>query len=226
MSYSALSYGGATTNYLVRVASLSGSVPATVVASTDGGSTWSAPITGVGVPPSFTLAASITATFGSGTANVGDQFAMTVASGSASAAPIAGTSALGFPTTTTFTSGNGVGISWQQSSVNPTQVLAAPDTFTYMPPQISLNADLTAIDSVMATLSGQQAQVGAQQNAVQDNIGQLQSISLSTQTTLSHLADADIAALSTQMATAQTLYQAALAVDAKSIQPSLIDYLH
>jgi flagellin-like hook-associated protein FlgL len=225
MSYTALTFPGPTANYLVRVASAAGGVATAVVASTDNGATWSAPIAGVGSPPQFAIDPNISVGFDAGAAQVGDQFATAVASASTGVA-IAGTSALNFPTTTTFTGSNGLAFSVAQSTVNAGLVIANHDAFTYTPPTTSLSSDLTALDAVIANLSGQQAQLGAQTNSVQNNTSQLQSLKEMLQTTLSQTADADIAAVTTRLTTANTVYQAALAVDARSIQPSLVSFLH
>src|SRR6185437_6190031 len=164
-------------------------------------------------------------TFGSGLAQVNDQFSFTAAAGGA-AQNITGMSSLAYPTTTTFTGPGGLGVAWTQSSVNPGQVVTNNDKFTYTPPSTGLNSDLAALDAVISTLAGQEAQFGAQGNAVQANTSQLQSVDLQVKSALSLDADADIAALTTQMESAKTVYEAALAVDAQSIQPTLIQFLH
>jgi len=225
LSFNAIGYVGPTTNYEVRVASVASNAPATVVYSTDNGVTWSAPLAATGVPPQFMVNPSIGVTFGSGSAQVNDQFSFTAAAGGA-AQNITGMSSLAYPTTTTFTGPGGLGVAWTQSSVNPGQVVTNNDKFTYTPPSTGLNSDLAALDAVISTLAGQEAQFGAQGNAVQANTSQLQSVDLQVKSALSLDADADIAALTTQMESAKTVYEAALAVDAQSIQPTLIQFLH
>ncbi len=226
LSYNAITYAGPTTNYEVRVASVGTSgTPATIVYSTDNGVTWSAPVSSTGSPPQFMVNPNIGVTFGSGTAQVNDQFTFTASAGGA-AQNIQGMSALPFPTTTTFNGPGDVKISWGQSSVNAGLVVTNNDTFTYTPPSTGLNSDLAALDAVISKLAGQEAQFGAQANAVQANVSQLQSVDLQVKTALSQDADADIAALTTQMESAKTVYEAALAVDAQSIEPTLIQFLH
>lgn len=225
MAYSAMNYVGPTTNYLVRAASVAAGAATTITYSTNNGATWSAPVAGVGVPAQFLINPNITVGFDSGTAQVGDQFAVTAVAGAA-ANTISGTHALLYPTTTTFAGGNGVSFAVTQGTVYPNEVVTNNDTFTYTPASVGLTADLAALDAVISNLAGQQAQFGAQTNATTSNGSQLQSLQGGLRSTLSQTADADIAALSTQMATANTVYQAALAVDAKSIEPTLIQFLH
>jgi flagellar hook-associated protein 3 FlgL len=224
MSFNGMAYTGPTANYLVRVASVSSGSPATVVYSTDGGTTWSAPVAGVGSPPQFTVAPNLILSFGGGTAQVNDQFSFTATAGGAGQ-NINGITALSYPTTTTFNGGNGLAFSWTQSSYNPNLVVSNSDSFTFTPADTGLSNDIAALDTTIGTLSGQEAQFGAQSNAVQANMNQLQSIDTEVQRALSQDADADIAALTTQAATANTIYQAALAVDARSIEPTLVEFL-
>lgn len=226
MSFDGSLYAGPTANYLVRVASVGGSgQPATIVTSTNNGATWSAPIAGVGSPPTFTVAAGLNLSFTSGNAQVNDQFSFTATAGGVGQ-NVAGITALPYPTTTTFAGGNGLALSWTQSSVNPSLVVTNNDTFTYTPATTGLNSDLSAIDALINQLAGQEAQFGAKTNAVQANVAQLQTIETANKQSLSQTEDADIAAVSTQMATANTVYQAALAVDARSIESTLIEFLH
>lgn len=225
LNFNATLYTGPTTNYLVRVASVApGGTPATITTSTDGGVTWSAPVAGVGSPPQFTVAPSLVVSFGGGTAQANDQFSFTAAAGGAGQ-NISGITALTYPTTTTFNGGNGLAFSWTQSSYNAGLVVSNGDHFTFTPTTTGLGNDIGALDNVINLLSGQEAQFGAQSNAVQANLNQLQSIGTEVQRALSLDADADIAALTTQMATANTVYQAALAVDARSIEPTLVEFL-
>lgn len=136
-----------------------------------------------------------------------------------------GTTALAGNTATTFDLGNGLTLTWNQSTVNAAQIVTKGDTLTYTPASTSISTDLSALDQVVAALSAQQAQQGAQQNAVQSNVTQLQSQATTLTKALSLVEDADVTTLATNMAQAQNLYQAALQVDAKSIEPSLVDFL-
>ncbi len=133
--------------------------------------------------------------------------------------------ALTYPTATTFDLGSGMTLTWNQSSVNASRVVAAGDTLSFTQPATAISNDLALLDHVVDALSAQQAQMGAQQNAVQSNITQLQSQGTTLTKALSLVEDADVATLATNMAQAQNLYQAALQVDAKSIEPSLVDFL-
>jgi flagellar hook-associated protein 3 FlgL len=132
---------------------------------------------------------------------------------------------LTYPTATTFDLGSGLTLTWNQSSVNASRVVAAGDTLSFTQPSVAISDDLASLDQVVDSLSAQQAQMGAQQNSVQSNITQLQSQATTLTKALSLVEDADVATLATNMAQAQNLYQAALQVDAKSIEPSLVDFL-
>jgi flagellar hook-associated protein 3 len=134
--------------------------------------------------------------------------------------------ALPFPTTTTFDLGNGLTLNLTQSTGSLPTVGASGDTLTYVTQGQQVSNDISTLDAFNNTLSGQMAQLGAETNATQNNLTQMQGQATQLQSNLSQLIDADMVALSTQMATAQNLFQAALQVDAKSIQPSLIDFLH
>ena len=225
MSYDATAYAGPTTNYLVRASAVTGGAATSVSYSTNNGLTWSAPVAGVGSPPSFTLAAGLTVGFNGATALVGDQFAFTATAGMMGS-NIAGTQALAAGTTTTFTGGNNIALSWAQATQNAGQVVANGDTHTFTPPATGLNNDVAALDAVISNLAGQEAQFGAKTNAAQADMTQMQSLNTQMKKSLSQTEDADIASLTTQLATATMVYQAALGVDAKSIQPTLMDFLH
>ena len=225
LGYNGAAYAGPTTNYLVRASAVAAGTATSVTYSTNNGQTWSAPVIGVGLPPAFTLAAGLSVGFTSATAVVGDQFAFTATAG-LSGAGVAGTQALAAGTATTFAGSNNIQLTWAQATQNAGQVVANADTHTFTPPTTGLNADVAALDAVIANLAGQQAQFGAKSNAAQSNMTQMQSLNAQMRTALSHTLDADIAALTTQLATATMVYQAALGVDAKSIQPTLMDFLH
>ncbi len=142
------------------------------------------------------------------------------------ATPTAG----GALTPTQFTLGNGLTLTWNQSTINANQVYNAgppanADTFTYAPTTSDVSNDITALDSLYNTVSGIQAQLGAKEKTIQDNISQMQSQSIQLQSVLTTTVNVDYPTVATQMASAQTLYTAALSVDAKSIQKSLVDFL-
>ena len=134
-------------------------------------------------------------------------------------------------TATTFDLHNGLTLTWNQSTINAAQVYsaAAPanqDTFTFTPASTTIGSDIGALDTLFNTVSGLQAQLGAKEKTVQDNTAMLQSQGGQLQRVLSTTVDVDYTTTTTQMASYQTLYQAALAVDAKSLQQTLVDFLH
>lgn len=130
-------------------------------------------------------------------------------------------------TVTTFNLNNGLTLTWNQATANGASVYTAThsDSFSYTPQAAQLTNDLGGIDAVMSTVTSMESQMGAQQNTIQSNVTFFQNQAVIVQKTLSQLEDADFTKLSTEFATAQMLYQAALQVDAKSIQPSLVQFL-
>lgn len=132
-------------------------------------------------------------------------------------------------TATQFTLGNGLTLTWNQSTINASQVYATAtpnqDVFAFSQQSVDIGEDIGALDTLSNTVSGLQAQFGAKEKTVQDNVSQLQQQSLQLQRVLSQTVDVDFPTATTQMTSAQTLYQAALDVDAKSIQKSLVDFL-
>ena len=99
-----------------------------------------------------------------------------------------------------------------------------------------LQADLNGGQGVQQTTIGQisaamdtvvqgQATVGARENRLTDAKTAQQNLIDSNQQLLSQLEDTDMASAITQLSQLQTTYQATLAVTAKVMQTSLIDYL-
>jgi flagellar hook-associated protein 3 FlgL len=99
-----------------------------------------------------------------------------------------------------------------------------------------LQADLTSGQAVQSTtisqisgalqsLSQAQATVGARENRMTDAKSTQQNLLTSNQALLSGLQDVNMPAAITALTQAQTTYQASLAVTAKVMQTSLIDYL-
>ncbi len=74
-------------------------------------------------------------------------------------------------------------------------------------------------------LSQAQATVGARENRLTDAKTSQQDLITSNQAMLSQLEDANMPSAITELTQAQTTYQASLAVTAKVMQTSLIDYL-
>ncbi len=134
-------------------------------------------------------------------------------------------------TPTTFDLGNGLQLNWTQSTINAANVATAGppanyDTLSYIPTSTAISNDIGAIDTISATVTNLDSEFGAKDKAVQDNITQLTSQSTLMQQMLSQTEDADYTKLSTELASANTIFQAALAVDARSIEPSLVTFLH
>ena len=78
-----------------------------------------------------------------------------------------------------------------------------------------------ALDSMLAT----RAQIGARANRLDQTKSSQQALVTSNQALLSQLEDADMPSAITELTKRQTTYQATLAVTAKVIQTSLLDYL-
>jgi flagellar hook-associated protein 3 FlgL len=86
-------------------------------------------------------------------------------------------------------------------------------------------ATLTQISQALDTLVQARATVGARANRLDDAKTSQQALITSSQALLSQLEDTDMPSAITEMTKRQTTYQATLAVTAKVMQTSLIDYL-
>jgi flagellar hook-associated protein 3 FlgL len=86
-------------------------------------------------------------------------------------------------------------------------------------------ATITKIQDALNSMLGTRAQIGARTNRLDQANTSQQSLSTSNQALLSQLEDVDMASAITELTKRQTTYQATLAVTAKVIQTSLIDYL-
>jgi flagellar hook-associated protein 3 FlgL len=84
---------------------------------------------------------------------------------------------------------------------------------------------ITQISGALQTLLQARATAGARANRLDAAKTSQQDLTTSNQDLLSQLEDTDMASAITEMAKRQTTYQATLAVTAKVIQVSLIDYL-
>jgi flagellar hook-associated protein 3 FlgL len=84
---------------------------------------------------------------------------------------------------------------------------------------------ITMIGDALDNISSGRAQVGARANRLDDARSDQEAIRTSNQALLSQLEDVDMPAAITELTRRQTTYQATLAVTAKVMQTSLIDYL-
>ena len=84
---------------------------------------------------------------------------------------------------------------------------------------------ISQISGALQTLSTAQATVGARENRLTDAKSAQQDMITSNQAMLSQLEDVNMPAAITELTQRQTTYQASLAVTAKVMQTSLIDYL-
>jgi flagellar hook-associated protein 3 FlgL len=123
-------------------------------------------------------------------------------------------------------------------NVTGDEVFGAPDTDTNMFTIIEeLKSALTQgntsevsnivgrIDQKMDKFLAIRAEIGAKTNRMQLAEGRLSDISINLQTLKSKTEDADIAAVITNLKTAENVYQASLSAGAKLIRPSLVDFL-
>jgi flagellar hook-associated protein 3 FlgL len=81
------------------------------------------------------------------------------------------------------------------------------------------------IQTALDTVTGMRAQIGARANRLDETRNTQEQLVVSNKALLSQLADMDMAEAITEMTKRQTTYQATLAVTAKVMQTSLIDYL-
>jgi flagellar hook-associated protein 3 FlgL len=89
----------------------------------------------------------------------------------------------------------------------------------------NVNPRLNEIDAASATVRGVQADVGVRHATVLATQDALKSDSVSLETKRSGIEDKDLAKAVLDLQLQQTNYQAALAVTAKVLQPTLMDYL-
>jgi flagellar hook-associated protein 3 FlgL len=85
----------------------------------------------------------------------------------------------------------------------------------------TVNGVQNALDTMLAT----RAQIGARANRLEQARSSQESLVTSDKALLSQLEDVDMASAITELTKRQTTYQATLAVTAKVVQTSLIDYL-
>lgn len=89
----------------------------------------------------------------------------------------------------------------------------------------SIQAAESSLDGAHTTLLTTRAQVGARVNRLQAQSDRLTATQVSVTELLSKVEDTDYTATLSNFSTAQTVYKAALEVGARSLQPSLMDYL-
>ncbi|WP_434315636.1 flagellar hook-associated protein FlgL [Leifsonia sp. P73] len=89
----------------------------------------------------------------------------------------------------------------------------------------NVGGQLTAIDAVASNIRGAEATVGSAQNQLTGATAALTTQATTLQTTQNGIQNVDAAHAILEMQTQQVAYQTALAVTAKSIQPTLMDYL-
>jgi flagellar hook-associated protein 3 FlgL len=84
---------------------------------------------------------------------------------------------------------------------------------------------ITMIDAGQSALLAGRAQIGARANRLAETQSTLEDNVLSAQKLLSNLVDADLAGALTELTQRQSVYQAALEVNARILQPTLLDHL-
>jgi flagellar hook-associated protein 3 FlgL len=92
-------------------------------------------------------------------------------------------------------------------------------------PGANLSSGQVALDAARDRMATVQAQLGARSNRVADLIARNAQVSQDLTTSLSDVEDVDIAKAAVDVQAQSMAYQAALAVTAKVIQPSLVDFL-
>jgi len=93
-------------------------------------------------------------------------------------------------------------------------------------PNTSIQNALGNLDANISNVVDLRADLGARTNRLTALQSQLDSSSINLQTNLSSVQDADMAKTITDFTNQQNVYKAALAVGAKIIQPSLVDFMH
>ncbi len=87
------------------------------------------------------------------------------------------------------------------------------------------SSELSSIDTFMTGMQGAQASVGAAEDQLQSATSQLTTAATSLQSSQSQVQDANPSTTILEMETQQVAYQTALQVTAKSLQPTLMEYL-
>jgi len=85
--------------------------------------------------------------------------------------------------------------------------------------------DLQSIDTNLSSLQQMQAQVGATSDRLTLAASRITAMTTNDQSSLANDEDVDFATASTQFATEQASYQAALKAGASIVQSSLLDFL-
>lgn len=89
----------------------------------------------------------------------------------------------------------------------------------------AISTRLADVDGALDSALAARSEVGARMNRVDSQKDRLESLRVNITSLLSKTQDVDMASAITDFAAQQNTYQAALAVGAKAIQPSLLDYL-
>jgi flagellar hook-associated protein 3 FlgL len=89
----------------------------------------------------------------------------------------------------------------------------------------AINAAISSLASAHTTLLTTRAQVGARLNRLGAQEERLMTVQVNVTELLTKVEDTDYTATITNFSTAQTVYKAALEVGARTLQPSLLDYL-
>ena len=87
------------------------------------------------------------------------------------------------------------------------------------------SVDVVALDSDLDTVQALRAQIGAKTNRVADGQTRLSSLGITLTQLDSNIEDVDMAKAISDLASRQTAFQAALSVAAKTLPPTLLDFL-
>jgi flagellar hook-associated protein 3 FlgL len=89
----------------------------------------------------------------------------------------------------------------------------------------ALQNDITLIQNKLDVVNEERASVGGKMNRLELQQARLEDATTNLNSLLSSTEDADIAAVSMQLTVQKTVYNAALSIGAKIIQPTLVDFL-
>jgi flagellar hook-associated protein 3 FlgL len=90
----------------------------------------------------------------------------------------------------------------------------------------AIQSSINDLDTALTSVLSARATVGAQSNRLDGQQQQMSSVQVNMTGLLSNVKDVDMAQAITSFSMAQTVYQASLQAGAKSMQQSLLDYLH
>lgn len=111
------------------------------------------------------------------------------------------------------------------NNVNLFQELNALRTGLLTNDNITIRGTLDRFDQIFATINGARAKIGSRINGIQNLSQSLERQHVTQSQLSSHLEDADMAQVTSELAKEETVFRSALQSSQKLIQPTLLDFL-